>query len=284
MQPLFYQQYQPYIDAIKQPLLQQVQQAMQPDAVILLGASIQSQYIASLFHECLPPSQHASHGWLLVLLPDMDNKPSHEWQEKLEQYCNNLLPITSLVKETASYLDWVQQGHPFAWVVQQQATLLYQRAGMEWPMVSRPNPDHYAEQEKAYLQGMQLAKQFWAGAELYHLRQQYGLAAFMLHQTAEQCLTGLLKLGMGYHFSTHSVDRLLRYASLFCEALPNIFRERTNHDKHLLSLLQKAYIDTRYKIGYSLSLQNLLLLMDKVQQLLAAVEGCGKQLLVKVGA
>jgi len=54
--------------------------------------------------------------------------------------------------------------------------------------------------------------------DLYRMREQSKMAAFMPHQSAEQALLPLLKIGIGFHVCKHNID--------------------------LFSLLQKAYIGT----------------------------------------
>lgn len=123
-------------------------------------------------------------------------------------------------------------------------------------------------------EGLEKAREFLTGSELYRLRKQYAMAAFMLHQSAEQALHTLLKAGTGYHAHTHSIERLLLYASLVSYQLLDLFPRQTERDKRLFTLLQKAYIDTRYK-DYSISDDELLCLSEKVKhihRLLAEVE------------
>lgn len=40
------------------------------------------------------------------------------------------------------------------------------------------------------------------------------MAAFMLHQAAEQALLTIFKKATGWHVNTHNIDKLLRYCSM----------------------------------------------------------------------
>ncbi|HZW49014.1 MAG TPA: HEPN domain-containing protein [Bacillota bacterium] len=85
-----------------------------------------------------------------------------------------------------------------------------------------------------------------AGADLFMLRNQTKLAAFMFHQAAEQCLRALFEKTTGMYLNTHSLDKLTRYCSMTCWRLPEIFPGKNEKGERIFQLLQKAYIGGRY--------------------------------------
>ena len=121
--------------------------------------------------------------------------------------------------------------------------------------------------ERKCREGLEKAGEFLAGSELYRLRKQYAMAAFMLHQSAEQALRTLIKAGTGYSATTHSLERLLCYAGLVSSQLSDLFAQRSEEEKRLFQLLQKAYIDSRYREDYKITGWELLLLSQKVRLL-----------------
>ena len=98
----------------------------------------------------------------------------------------------------------------------------------------------------------------------------------MLHQSAEQAFSTLLKTKTGFYICTHNIDRLLRYASLVCYQLPDVFPRKTENEKRLFGPLQKAYIDSRYKDDYSISETDLLILTARVRRIMELLEESGK--------
>jgi len=94
------------------------------------------------------------------------------------------------------------------------------------------------------------AQEFLAGADLYRIREQNKMSAFMLHQAAEHALLTLLKLTTGLHVNTHNLDKLIRSCSMVSYKLPEVFNRNNEQNERLFQLLQKAYIDTRYKDSY----------------------------------
>jgi HEPN domain-containing protein len=113
-----------------------------------------------------------------------------------------------------------------------------------------------------------LATEFMAGAELYIQRQQWPLAAFMLHQAAENALHAILKAATGLHMNTHNLDKLLRYCSMLTDRMQQILPRNEANNQRLFKLLQDAYIHARYKEALPINLNDITLLMKRVQALL----------------
>lgn len=210
-----------------------------PDMIYLLGNTLHCYNNESIFCDKMPKLQHASDYFLLVLLNSLEGKEYYEWQDKIEQLCSQYTPVTVIVMQTAIFDQWLQAGHRFARTVVHSAIPLYKAEGFFFSPAAVV--DANAEQKsiaKHYRDTSAKGRKFLAGAELFGLRNQYKLAAFMLHQAAEHCLHGLIKVGTGFHAYTHNLDRLIRYGSLAWYQLQDIFPRKTEQDKKLFSLLQ----------------------------------------------
>lgn len=262
---------------LQQPLVDIIIKAAKPDMIFLLGASLRRRRSESIFNEPAPTSQHISDCFLLVLIPDLSNKELHDWQDKIENNCKSLMPVTAIVLQTATFEEWLKAGHRFALTVSKSASLIYDSGNLSLTIPQGlNNTTNGKDSDRKYSEGLVKAKEFLAGAELFRIRKQHAMAAFMLHQSAEQALRTLLKAGTGYHANTHSLDRLIRYGSLIAYQLPDILPQRTDNEKRLFSLLQKAYIDTRYKEDYKISSDDLLYLSEKVRCIHEILADVGK--------
>lgn len=259
-------------------LVSLIHEAAAPDMVFLLGFSLHRRRSESIFCPQSPTAQREADYCFLVLIGDSKNKPLVQWQDQLEQYCSAVMAVTTLVLETVTFQNWLAQGHLFARKVYEASCLLYNKDHVTFPA---PSPfDAAAEQQvlaRQYREGLGRAQGLLAGATLFRVRKQYPLSAFMLHQAAEQALTTMLKTRTGYYSCTHHIDRLLRYASLVCYQLPDVFARRTEAEKKLFTLLQKAYIDSRYGQDYRICERDLLLLTAKVERIIELLEEMAKQ-------
>ena len=240
-----------------------------PDKIWLLGHTLQQEQYESIFREAVVGQQRLARCTLLVLLPGLAPKEPHQWQDQLEQHCNAVLPVTTLVLSTTSFTAWLQGGHPFALRVWQQALVLYDTGNIHFDV--EPEAKAPVNNQAIIKEGLSKAREFLAGAELYRLRQQYKMAAFMLHQCVEQALQALLKAGTGYHTHTHNIDRLLQLGCLVVPQLATLFPHHTEAGQRLLHLLQKAYISARYTADYKVTDEELQTLTGKVEMLLELV-------------
>ena len=187
-------------------------------------------------------------------------------QDQIEQHCSSVMPVTIILLETSMFNDWLATGHLFARSVYHSAIPVFEAGNLSLAPVG----DYDAEtelknQEKLYRDGLNKSQEFLAGADLFRIRKQYRLAAFMLHQATEQALGTLVKIGTGYHCCTHNIERLLRYAGMVSYQIPDIFPRKTESEKKLFNLLQKAYIDSRYREDYTIGFTDLLKLTERVR-------------------
>ncbi len=237
---------------LKQDLITLLLQFGQADAVYCLGTTYNTRSSSGIFQTAQPTSPQVVEMVLLILLPEQNSRELQQWQDRIEQQLQKLLAVTALVFSASSFSSWLNNGHPFAQRVYRSATLIYGQPSMlpdEPPKTTSPENEHNALQTS----GLILAKEFLAGTELYLLRRQYNLAAFLLHQSVEQLLSTTLLLGTGYYCQIHNLGRLLRLCSLVSPHLHNIFPQHTEIEKKRFQLLQKAYICSRYNPNFTIS-------------------------------
>jgi len=261
-----YHTHQPEFTQGQQSIVEQMVTIAQPHAIYLLGASRLSRRSESIFMQQAPASSYISHCFYLLLMPANTGKTMDQWQDQLE-HAIDALPFTVLPIPADTFKDWLHQGHPFACNLHRQAPPLYKSPGFILEeIVPPPLPTQANEKEHAH--AIRLAKEFVAGAELYIIRKEYRLASFMLHQAAEQSLHSLIQQRMGYAANIHSIERLLRYASLVSYELPDVFNAALPSDQKLLDLLQKSYVAARYRPDFTIKEYELERLLQKVKRIL----------------
>lgn len=238
------------------------------DRIYLLGGSLYRRRTESLFNQLAPSLQYVADCYCLILLPDTNTARLVQLQDQIEQHCTKILPMTAIVLSTKQFDSWLQDGHAFALRVYNSAPLLLQKdAGYQGTLGTI---DEVAEQKRTELihkEGLKRVEAFLAGAELFCLRKENRIGAFMLHQAAEQALSTLLKKATGYYCCIHNIERLLRYAGLVTHRVNEIFPKNNEPENRLVSLLQKAYIDSRYREDYAIPEADLINLLGRVGEL-----------------
>jgi HEPN domain-containing protein len=242
-----------------------IRQQVSAQAIFLLGFTRSYKRTASIFNYHMPTASHATYNYILVLIEKEDEQSINAVQDKLENNLQHFTPSTVIVQSTDAFFQSLLRGNTFAVDVLNKAAKLYQSEDLIFPIPAGINEDAIKQaNESLYKQAKQKIEGFLASAELHKLRQEYKLAAFMLHQSAEQALTAMLLINTGLKPGTHSIDKLLRCCSLFAYELPDLFNKQNEKEKKLCQLLNRAYIDTRYKEDFNITYHELTTLMEKL--------------------
>jgi hypothetical protein len=77
---------------------------------------------------------------------------------------------------------------------------------------------------------------------------------------------------MGYYCCSHNIERLLRYASWVSYSVGELFPLKTEIDKKRFKLMQRAYIDSRYKADFTVDYQDLIILINSVNHLIKVLK------------
>jgi HEPN domain-containing protein len=200
--------------------------------------------------------------------------------DKIESRCQSFLPVTVIVLDANHFKDWLQEGHPFACKVYKIAECIYNADNVIFQEPKAVDEQELNTKDTAlFNQGINKVQEFLAGADLFRIREQNKMAAFMLHQAAEQALITALKVRTGLHLNTHSIDRLIRCCTLISDMFTAIFPRNNDREERLFQLMQKAYIGARYKEDYKVSVEHLLVLTERVRALEKLVkETCNESL------
>lgn len=112
------------------------------------------------------------------------------------------------------------------------------------------------------------AADFLEIAEGCFQKNKLSLGAFQLHQATENFYNTVLLVCTGYKPKTHSLDKLRQYAKPWSKELFTLFPiEENPSDCHLFDLLRRGYIDARYKYDYTVTEEELHVLIKKIERM-----------------
>lgn len=250
-----------------------VAELVNPEVVYLLGLGESSRRTESLFTATSARMSTVSHCYLLVLVEKKDDEFTLNClQDKIETHLGKFIGATVIVLTLHSFNTWLQEGHPFAGVVKEKAVCLHLREGVVLQEAKAPDLEKLkTENEKLVKETEVRVKEFLAGAELFLMRKQNEMSAFMLHQAAEQALRTFMIVHTGYRFNCHSIDRLVRCCSMFCYKLPDVFPKADARSKKVFGLLKDAYIGGRYKKDYAVGDEDVVVMMERVRRMVGVV-------------
>jgi HEPN domain-containing protein len=235
-------------------LLEMIMDVTEPDIVYLLGATLKRNRTESIFSSSEPSVQFLNNFYFLVVIPDSRSRPLHEWQEMIEQSCSKVTETVVIVVTTKQFFEWLEGGHRFARNVEQNAIKIVIKPTLRIPCIG-PYDEVAEEKEISAMlgKGKYMASEFLAGAEVYMTRQNWNLAAFMLHQALEQLLTNLITAKTGYEQRTHNIKRLMKYIFLFNGELKVQIIKSNCLQKSELTQLDEMYYNSRYYEDFKFS-------------------------------
>jgi HEPN domain-containing protein/predicted nucleotidyltransferase len=96
-------------------------------------------------------------------------------------------------------------------------------------------------------------------------KEMYASAIFLLHQSTESYYAAIHLVFTDYKPKTHDLRDLNKVACHSHARFKIIFPDQTENEKRLFTLLVKAYIDSRYKLNYSVHPKDLKWLAERVK-------------------
>jgi HEPN domain-containing protein len=249
----------------EQQLVALITKAVPAKRIYMLGSTLHTRRTESVFMPDAPSCKSAGCYYLLVLTAG--DEDVNVIQDKIENKAKEMMPVIAIVLPVATFKTWLIKGHLFANLVSRRAVLLYQSDEEEPHDPEVVQPVKVEKNDMLYHEANNKITEFIAGAVLYMIRKQPKLAAFMFHQAAEQCLHALFEIKTGMYLNTHNLDKLLRYCSMVCWKLPEIFPGHNEKEERLFQLLQKAYVGGRYEKDYPITLSELEIIRKRIMDL-----------------
>ena len=175
-------------------------------------------------------------------------------------------------------------GHYFFTDIVKEGTMLHDTGKYTLATPRELSPKDRAYKAKLYYdQWFKTANDFYQMAEFGMKEKNYNVAIFVLHQAAERYYVSVLLVFTDYKPKTHDLNELNREAGYVDPRFKMIFPNQTDEEKRLFTLLVKAYIDSRYKLGYTVAVEDLQWLADRVQKLKELTEKICLERIVGLG-
>jgi HEPN domain-containing protein len=255
--------------AIVSQISKQIVSAISTEKIYMLSVVHQRQELNSIFVEDAQEEYLIEGLNLLVLTGETDKRAGDEIQDIIEHRLGIQIALTAFVLPLQQFNIWLKRENPFALKVYHQAKLCYD--GGNTPLFI-PNPYNEGADKLLFSEELEQktnkAIEFLAGAELYIVRKKYELAAFHLHQAAEQLYTGIIRFTTGLSVQTHNLDKLYRYSKYLLPGLKGIFPRDSEPERKLFQSFQKAYLGARYSPEYAIGYAEVIRLGERVKKIL----------------
>jgi HEPN domain-containing protein/predicted nucleotidyltransferase len=187
-------------------------------------------------------------------------------------------PINLQVHEIDYINEGLEFGQYFFADIIKEGILLYDTATVKFADPKILSPQELKQVSQRYFDlWFKRSLEFFTDANHAYNRSSFNKGAFELHQATESLYYTTLLVFTGYKPKTHNLQKLRKYAKYLCEELFLIFPIETDkNEKHLFDLLKRGYIDARYIEDYSITKEELNLLIDRVDKMQGIVETISK--------
>lgn len=177
-------------------------------------------------------------------------------------------PISPIYEGVGFINEQLSEGNYFFNDIKSEGILLYTSKRKKLARKRKLSIEETQKQAQDYFhEWFESANEFYIDFENAFNRESYKNAAFLLHQATERYYHTLTLVFTGYKHKTHNLEELGKIASTLNLEYKKIFPQKTENEKYHFSLLQKAYIDSRYKKGYRISKKELEYLSKRVIKL-----------------
>lgn len=165
------------------------------------------------------------------------------------------------------------KAHYFETEIKRDGILLYDSG--QYKLARRRKLDFAEIRERAqkyFDDKFTTAIDFINGVKFYYDNGRYKMAAFHLHQSAENLLRTVSLVHILYSPKNHDLDELLRSCKAYTIELCRAFPRNTPEEERLFDLLQRSYIESRYNPDFEITKADIDALLPKIELLRDVVE------------
>jgi HEPN domain-containing protein/predicted nucleotidyltransferase len=247
--------------------------AVDPEKVILFGSHATGRWVEHRYTEGGITYEYISDYDILVITKSGEERKDYEVQDIIENRCVYKTPVTVITHDIDFINKMLTEGQYFFTGIEKEGILLYDAGNVALAERKLLSPAEAKAITQDYFdQWYYSAVGFLKNAKFSLQEGEYKLAGFMLHQVAERTYNAIVLVQTGYKPKTHNLDKLKRYSKRFSEELEGVFPDNTPEEKHLFDLLKRGYVDARYKSDYTITAEELGLLINRVTKLQAIAE------------
>jgi uncharacterized protein len=264
-----------HLPAHKQEELQSITnsivQLVQPELVILFGSYSRGGWVEHRYTENGTLYEYKSDYDILVITEHHQDMPfglGKRVRQKIKRD-EHLQTVPHIIFHDINFLNTeMEEGHYFFRDILHEGTLLYTTCKYELATPKELSNFQRAQKAKLYYNDwLERANGYYGQFEHAFEVKRYPIAIFELHQATERYFMTILLVFTDYKPKTHDLQDLNKQAGYADVRFKTVFPSQTDEEKRLFNLLVKSYIDSRYKMGYTVSAEDLLWLGERVTQL-----------------
>ncbi len=250
--------------------------------VILFGSYARGTWVEDVYTD---PEDHITYEYksdidILAVTETQGQANSVKIWDKVEQLINNCKRSTSvsiIAHDINDLNKKIEMGEYFFADIKKEGVMLYTSGEYKLAKSRKLNQEERKQAAKEDFE-------YWFGSANSFFNQfkklinstlsnfDFNLSAFHLHQTTERLYVAILLVFTQYKSKTHDLNKLSKKVQCFDPRLMTVFPRKTKDEKRLFNLLNRAYIDARYKKSYKITTEELEYLAGRIIKLMKMTE------------
>lgn len=254
-----------------------VRQRFPAEMIILFGSFARGDWVNDRYTENGTVFEYKSDYDILVVVDTevlaIRKESNSHWQNKLRHDTGLDTPL-NVIFHGIEYLNTeIGNGNYFFADILKEGIMLYDSNTFKLAAPKSLNASDRKYKAKLYFD------KWFEDAEMFYLdydtnfnrglsdAKYFRKAAFELHQATERLYACLILVFTDYKPKTHDLEKLDRQACKLDCRFKTIFPHENEEEERLFQLLKKAYIESRYKLDYQVTKEDLEYLSERVGKL-----------------
>ncbi|MFC0185540.1 HEPN domain-containing protein [Pseudarcicella hirudinis] len=252
-------------------VLDAILQVAKPVMVILFGSYSRGDWVDDRYVENEITYEYKSDFDILIVLKEEKRIPpslTKGIKHKIGRRADGFTPL-GLIFHGIDFLNMeLEEGNYFFADIVKEGTMLYDDGQFQLSKAKLLSPKERAKKAQMYFdKWFDSANKFLRAFNLCLNDDLPNQAIFLLHQATESYYMAILLVFNDYKPKLHEIDLLGKSAEMADVRFKVVFPRKTLEESRLFSLLKRAYIDSRYKMGYSVTKEDLEYLSERVIKL-----------------
>jgi predicted nucleotidyltransferase/HEPN domain-containing protein len=239
------------------------------EMIILFGSFARGDWVDDRYTENGTIYEYKSDYDILVVVNSevlaITKESKKRWQYKLRRDTGLDTPL-NVIFHGIDYLNpEIESGSYFFVDILKEGVMLYDSGNFQLSSPKPLNPKDRKQKAQRYFD-----KWFESACDLLNNAFAYkdlNNIAFLLHQATERFYTCMLLVSTDYKPKIHDIEKLDRQTCKIDCRFKTIFPRTSEEEERLFQLLKKAYIDSRYKLSYKITKEDLEYLSQRIEKL-----------------
>ena len=217
---------------------------------------------------------------LLIIVPDRDARPFKHYETIISTLFYTITDFSFSLHTISSVQEQLTAGSPFYLYACTPGKEVYAANNAIPLSILQPSKEKSEERQTSWTITQAKANAFFECAKHCFESKNHATALFMLHQSAELSLYGLINTLWGREIKDHSLTILYRHLGrLHNPGLDLLLSPSTVEEKDRLQLLESAYLKARYNNSFQPDRDKVIQLLQWTLELVDACEDVANLLL-----